>query len=271
MDLSTLIGVISGILILGGAVVLQGELIMYVSLESLMIVLGGTLAGTLINFSLKEVIKIPALIKISLEEQEMESEEIINILVQFAEKARKEGLLALEQDARDVDDPFLQRGIQLVVDGTDPELVRSILETKLVFLEDRHQKSRSIFSTMGKLSPAFGMIGTLIGLIHMLSDMDDPDALAAGMGTALITTLYGTLMANLLFIPIAGNLKVRSQKEVLMKEVMIEGILSIQAGENPRIVEEKLNAFLAEESTPGSGEGQGAESELESMAVGDNA
>ncbi|MFW5984678.1 MAG: motility protein A [Halanaerobiaceae bacterium] len=267
MDISTLIGIIAGILLLGGAVILQGNAIIFVSLESILIVLGGTLAGTLVNFSLAEIMKIPALLKIVFENQEMDSTETIDVLVQFAEKARKEGLLALEQDAMEVDDPFLQRGIQLVVDGTDPELVRSILETKLVFLEERHEKGRSIFSTMGKLSPAFGMIGTLIGLIAMLSEIDDPDALAAGMGTALITTLYGALLANLFFIPIAGNLKMRSEEEILMKEVMIEGILSIQAGENPRIVEEKLNAFLAEEEKNESSE----EAELESMAVGENA
>ena len=266
MGISTIIGIIAGILLLGGAVILQGDAIIFLSLDSLMIVLGGTLAGTLVSFSLPEVLKIPTLLKISFQDESMESEEIIELLVQFAEKARKEGLLALEQDASQVEDAFLQRGIQLVVDGTDPELVRNILETKLVFLEERHQKGQGIFSQMGKLSPAFGMIGTLIGLIAMLSEIDDPDALAAGMATALITTLYGTLMANLIFIPLAENLKLRSDEEVLMKEVMIEGILSIQAGENPRIVEEKLNAFLAEEKQE-----TDTEEELDTMAVGENA
>jgi len=267
MGLSTLIGVIAGILILGGAIILQGNYIIFVSLESLMIVLGGTIAGTMISFSFKEIIKIPALFRISLKDEKMGSSETIDILVKFAEKARKEGLLALEQDASEVEDSFLQRGIQLVVDGTDPELVRNILETKLVFLEERHEKGQSIFATMGKLSPAFGMIGTLIGLIHMLAQIEDPDALAAGMATALITTLYGALLANLFFIPVASNLKMRSEEEVLLKEVMIEGILSIQAGENPRIVEEKLNAFLADEKKKKAAE----EEELETMVVGENA
>jgi chemotaxis protein MotA len=189
-------------------------------------------------------------------------------LVDFAEKARREGLLSLEQDVMEIDDSFLQRGIQLVVDGTDPELVRNILETKLTFLEERHQKGQDIFSSMGQLSPAFGMIGTLIGLIQMLTNLESPDSLGPGMATALITTFYGIIFANLFFIPITGKLKMRSEEEILMKEVMIEGILSIQAGENPRIVKEKLSAFLAKEKQEGIPE---IEDDMETMAVGENA
>lgn len=185
----------------------------------------------------------------------------------FAEKARREGLLALEQDVMEINDPFLQKGIQLVVDGTDPELVRNILETKLTFLEERHQKGRGLFSTMGQLAPSFGLIGTLIGLIQMLSQLDDPTNLGSGMAVALITTLYGALLANLLFNPLAGKLRIRSLEEVLLKEVMIEGVLSIQAGENPRIVREKLNAFLATERERIASEAP----RFEEMAVGENA
>lgn len=266
MDIATIIGVIAGIVLLGGAMILQGNVIIYLSFSSLLIVLGGTLAGTMVNYSLAELRKIPSLIRISFQTDDLNSTEIINVLVDFAEKARREGLLALEQDARDIDDSFLQQGIQLVVDGTDPELVRNIMETKLTFLEERHQTGQSIFATMGQLSPAFGMIGTLIGLIQMLSQLDDPSKLGGGMAVALITTLYGTLMANLFFIPLSGKLAVRSEEEVLMKEVMIEGILSIQAGENPRIVEEKLNAFLV-----AGGEEEETEVGMEATAVGENA
>ena len=222
---------------------------MFLSLESIMIVVGGTLAGTMISYSWEKLAKLPSLIRVIFSRSTMESDEIIDLLVGFAEKARREGLLALEQDVMEVEDDFLQKGIQLVVDGTDPELVRNILETKLTFLEERHREGQGILKKMGQLSPAFGMIGTLIGLVQMLTDLDDPDEIGQGMATALITTLYGAMMANLLFIPMAGKLESSSQEEVLMKEVMIEGILSIQAGENPRIVEEKLTAFLASEET----------------------
>ena len=266
MDISTLMGIIIGIVLLGGSVVLGGNAIIFVSLQALMIVLGGTAAGTMVGFSLSELKKVPSLLVIAFNENRMNSQEVINVLVDFAEKARREGLLALEQDSMEVDDSFLQRGIQLVVDGTDPELVRNILETKLTFLEERHGKGQNIFRTMGTLSPAFGMIGTLIGLIEMLSQLEDPSALGGGMAVALITTLYGALMANLFFIPMSQKLKLRSEEEVLMKEVMIEGILSIQAGENPRIVEEKLRAFLAGDEAE-----ELEEMQSEEMAVGENA
>jgi chemotaxis protein MotA len=151
----------------------------------------------------------------------------------------------LEDAAYQVEDDFLKKGILLIVDGTDPELVRNILETELAFLEDRHKTGQSIFETMGALAPAFGMIGTLIGLIRMLRNLNNPEAIGPGMAVALLTTFYGALLANLVFIPVAGKLKIRSNEEILNKEVMIEGMLSIQAGENPRIIEEKLKAFLA--------------------------
>ncbi|SDL73925.1 motility protein A [Halarsenatibacter silvermanii] len=246
MDIITIIGVISGISLISGAIILGGQAFMFVSLESIMIVGGGTLAATMINYSYDKLAKLPDLIRIAFSKNEYDSEEIIQLLVSLAEKARREGLLALEQDAMEADDEFLQKGIQLVVDGTDPELVRSILETKLTFIEERHSEGRGILSKMGTLSPAFGMIGTLIGLIQMLADLDDPTELGQGMAVALLTTFYGALIANLIFIPMAGKLETTSQDEILLKEVMIEGILSIQAGENPRIVEEKLRAFLAE-------------------------
>jgi len=175
----------------------------------------------------------------------MHPAELIKTLVQFTQKARREGLLALEDEAASVEDAFLSKGVQLVVDGTDPELVRSILETELSFLENRHRTGAAMFETMASLAPSFGMVGTLIGLIQMMGTLDDPEKIGPGMAVALVTTFYGTILANLVFTPLAGKLKVRSAEEILLREVMIEGILSIQAGDNPRIVEEKLNAFLA--------------------------
>ncbi len=271
MDLATIVGFFVGVGLIGGAMYLQGNLLIYVSLQSAMIVVGGTLAAVLINYSFSKVINLLNLVRIALTEEEMDPSEVIEILVSFAEKARREGLLALEDEAVELENEFLQKGIQLVVDGTDPQLVRNIMETRLTFIEDRHSKMRAIFDKMGGFAPAFGMIGTLIGLVQMLMALDDPDEIGMGMATALLTTLYGVLLANLIFIPIAGKLKVKSEQEILMKEVMIEGLLSIQAGENPRIVREKLQAFLSPaEKAQGDAEA-GEEGEEMGMAVEGNA
>jgi chemotaxis protein MotA len=169
---------------------------------------------------------------------------LIQTLVSFAEKARREGLLALEEDASHIDDAFMKKAIQLVVDGTDPELVKSILDTEIGLMEERHSANKSYMETLGEMGPAFGMIGTLIGLIQMLGRLDDPSALGPGMAVALITTMYGSMLANMVAIPIGKKLSVNSSREILSRELMVEGILSIQAGENPRIVEEKLKVFL---------------------------
>ena len=217
----------------------------FIHVPSILIVLGGTFAATLINYPLQSVLAVSKILKNVFMEKSKDPNEIIKILVDLAETARREGLLALEDTAYQMDDDFLKKGILLIVDGTDPELVRTILETELAFLEDRHRTGQSIFETMGALAPAFGMIGTLIGLIQMLKNLQDPDAIGPGMAVALITTFYGALLSNFVFVPIAGKLKVRSNEEILLKEVMVEGMLSIQAGENPRIIEEKLKAFLS--------------------------
>src|SRR6056297_1971022 len=268
MNLSTVIGVITGLVLVVGAIFLGGNFIIFLSLQSIMIVLGGTIAGTFVSFSLSDLKKIPSLLKITFTNSTIDSDGIIKVLVELAQKARREGLLTLEQDIQEIDDPFLEKGIQLVVDGTEPELVKDIMETKLAYMENRHSKGKSILSQMGALSPAFGMIGTLIGLIQMLSQLDDPSQLGSGMAVALITTLYGAFLANLFFIPLANKLKIKSQEEVLIRELMIEGILSIQAGENPRIIEEKLKAFLAEEQ-PGK---EASEEQVDtSRVVGENA
>jgi len=169
---------------------------------------------------------------------------MVQTIVSFAEKARREGLLALESDVADLQDEFLKKSIQLVVDGTDPELVKAILDTEIGILEDRHSASKAVFDTAAELSPAFGMMGTLVGLIDMLGNLNDASKLGPGMAVALITTMYGSMMANMLCIPTSKKLTARSSKEVVSMELMVEGILAIQAGENPRIVEEKLKVFL---------------------------
>lgn len=216
----------------------------FINLPSIFITFGGAIGATIIQFPVEQLLKFPKILRIAFTPQKMSPTDVISLMVGYAQKARREGLLALEDETERAGDEFLKKGIQLVVDGTDPELVRSILEVELVFLEERHKTGRSMFEALGSALPAFGMIGTLIGLIQMLGRLNDPATVGPGMAVALLTTFYGALGSYLLVNPIAAKLKLRSDEEVLLRQVMIEGILSIQAGENPRIVEEKLKAFL---------------------------
>ncbi len=168
----------------------------------------------------------------------------IKTIIDLSNVARKEGLLALEESANSLEDEFMRKGILLIVDGTDPELVRNILETELVNIDTRHQANVGFWKNVGAMGPAWGMIGTLIGLVLMLKDLSDPDSIGPNMATALITTFYGSVLANWVCTPVFTKLSAYNDAEIMMKEVMIEGLLSIQAGENPRVIEEKLKSFL---------------------------
>lgn len=268
MDLATLLGIIIGTVLLVVSIAIEGDISLYWSFSSILIVFGGTFAAIMINFSMSQVLSVLPLLRVAFSQQATNNIGVIETLVEFAEISRREGLLALEEKAMALNEPFLEKGIQLVVDGTDAELVRNILEIELAFLEERHRLGQRIFEQMGALSPAFGMIGTLIGLIAMLGDLDDPDQIGMGMAVALITTLYGAVAANLIFIPVAGKLRLKSEEEILIKQVMIEGILSIQAGENPRIVEEKLKSFLSPGERQASDRAAGrGESSVEGVTV----
>lgn len=246
MDLGTLGGQIFGWAIIIIAIMMEPKTAgTFLHLPSALITFGGTIGATVTYFPLRQLAKIPSLLFVALKEDAYNPAELISSLVRLAEKARREGLLALEDDLQNEKDGFLRKGIQLVVDGTNPDLVRSILDIEISYLEERHQEGQDVFKFMASVAPAFGMIGTLIGLIQMLTTLDDPSTIASAMGVALITSLYGSLLANVVCTPIAGKLAIRSRKEVLLKELMVEGILSLQAGENPRIVEEKLKSFLS--------------------------
>ena len=169
----------------------------------------------------------------------------INQIVALANTARKEGVLALEDSAANMDDAFLKKGIMLIVDGTDPDLVKGIMETEMAYIEERHGNIAGVFDNLGAFAPSWGMKGTLIGLVVMLGDLDDMAAIGPAMATALLTTFWGAIAANAWFIPFSSKLKLVSKEEILLKTVLIEGMLSIQAGENPRIIEEKLKSFLS--------------------------
>lgn len=244
MDLATIAGIVVGLIFVTFGIMADGDIITYINFPSLLIVLGGTIAATFVAYPLTKVLEAFKIASKAFSNKVEEAGEIIERVISLANTARKEGLLALEEAAEEIDDEFLKKGIMLIVDGTDPELVRNLLETELAFAEERHREGQGIFEAMGSFAPAYGMIGTLIGLINMLKRLDDPSAIGPSMAVALITTFYGSLLANLIFLPMANKLKLRSKEEILRKEIMVEGLLSIQAGENPRIIEEKLKAFL---------------------------
>lgn len=227
-----------------GSILLGGSLGAFIDIPSIMIVVGGTIAATLVAYPLPKVKEIIKLTQKVFKERQSNPNEVIESMIELANKARKEGLLALEESSAGIDDDFIKKGVMLVVDGTDPDLVRTLLETELDFLEERHKSGQGLFETMGSFAPAFGMVGTLIGLINMLKKLDDPSSIGPAMSVALLTTFYGSFLANMIFIPIANKLKVKSREETLEREIIVEGLLSIQAGENPRIIEEKLKAFL---------------------------
>lgn len=240
-----LIALIGGIILIFIAISIDGgSVIMFWSISSLFITLMGSFAALLISYSMKYLKTIPTLIKQIFIVPSNPRGELVTFFSDLAKKARKEGLLSLEGDIADLEDVLLKKGLQMVVDGTEPETIKEILELEMDATEDRHAIGQGIFRTWGELAPAFGMLGTLIGLIIMLSDLEDPANIGSGMATALITTFYGSLFANLVFIPIANNLKMQTEEELRTGEMMIEGILAIQSGVNPRIVEEKLLPYL---------------------------
>jgi len=245
MDITTVVGLIAGFTLIIMGIFNGGDLYSFIDIPSAMITLGGTVASTLVNFPLQQIVGIVGVVKNAFLFKSLPPTELIEKIVAFAETARREGILALEQAVQEVDDTFMATGIRLAVDGTEPELIQTILETELSFLEERHKAGAGIFEYMGTAAPAFGMIGTLVGLVIMLKNLDNPEAIGPGMATALITTFYGAVVANLVFIPFGGKLKVRSAEEVLLKRMIMEGIMSIQSGDNPRIVEQKLNVFIA--------------------------
>lgn len=241
----TLIGIIIGTVFIVAGIIAQGQLMDYYDLASVYITLGGTIASTIINYSFDDFKKVFKITKIAFMNHDYDLNKTIDEIIDLAVLARRNGLLYLDNVAEEVNNPFLKKGIMLIVDGTDPELVREILETELVYIEERHKVGHSMFESMASYAPAYGMIGTLIGLISMLKNLHDASALGAGMATALITTFYGVILANLIFLPIAGKLKNITQQEINYNVLIIEGLLAIQAGKNPRLIEEQLMAFVA--------------------------
>ena len=244
MDLATLIGILGAFAIVITAMALGGRILVFVNIPSLLVVFGGTLFAVLMKFNLGDflsAIKVAAkAFKFKLDSQD----DLIDQIVELADAARKGGLLSLE--GKEVDNDFLQKGIQLLVDGHDPEVARNLMMKDMTKAVERHEWGAKIFSALGDVGPAMGMIGTLIGLVQMLSAMDDPKAIGPAMAVALLTTLYGAMFANMFALPIADKLTLRATEESRLKSLIIDALVAIQGGQNPRVIRQMLQTYLPE-------------------------
>lgn len=242
MDLATIIGIIGAFGLIG--IAMGSSASTFVDTPSLLIVFGGTFGATLVHFRLAHIRTAVVVARQVFVYRPQSPTALITHLVQHAHRARREGILALETAAEETKDQFLRRALELAVDGHEVAAIEDILATELDQLKERHRVGADVFATMGGYAPALGMIGTLVGLVLMLRNMDDPATIGPAMAIALLTTFYGAILANLVFNPIAGKLRSRSAEEIFFKELAMEGVLSITQGDNPRVVEQKLNAFL---------------------------
>jgi len=245
MDFATLIGILGGFSLVFLAIASGGGLGWFLNGPSAMIVLGGTFGAVLINYPMSEFLGVLRVAKHVFFQRRRKTAEIIHDVVRMSRVARREGIFALQKMSGKLKDPFFDKAVELMVDGIEPVDMRRILETEVDAIADRHRLGAEIFTTMGNFAPAMGMMGTLIGLVQMMMRMNDPGAIGPAMAVALITTFYGVLLANLVFLPIAGKLRTRSAQEQLEKRLIIDGVLSIQSGDNPRVVEQKLHSFVS--------------------------
>ena len=248
MDITSILGVVIGAVLIVFVGISPAKLGNFWDGPSIAIVLGGTIAAAIASYPFGRLLTLPKHTKMLFQGKKYNIGELIDILVEMAQLARQNGLLALEEKANELDDMFFKQGIMLIVDATEPEEVRTLLESDVEAMLSRHEDCIGIYDTLDAKAPAFGMIGTLVGLVNMLKNMSmdagGSSTIGKDMGTALITTFYGCILANLIFGPIAMKLKVRSDEEYLCKEIIIAGVLSIQSGETPKFMEEKLISFL---------------------------
>ncbi|MEM7681084.1 MAG: MotA/TolQ/ExbB proton channel family protein [Planctomycetota bacterium] len=250
MDLGILFGIVGTWLLIVATLLLGGKLGTYIDIPSVVLVFGASITVLFFCYPARNLTKFPSAVKRAFFAKSQPIEQLIEDMVGYAEIARRDGILSLENTMKDVQDPFIVQGIQMAVDGTDPELIEQVLESDLDNVVERHDSSRGMFDAVGKYAPAMGMIGTLIGLVAMLSDLSDPASIGAGLAVALLTTLYGSVVANALALPLSDRLARRSSEEVLYKTIIIKGVMSIQSGDNPRIVEQKLRTFLPPSQRP---------------------
>jgi chemotaxis protein MotA len=245
MDIATIIGIVLGSGLIVTAILMRSGLDAFIDPASAAVVFGGTAAATLVAFPLRQVVKIMTVVRKAFFTRPVDPVESVTTLVRLAEIARRDGILSLESQLTQGDyDPFLVQGLRMAIDGQDPAVIEVALEQEVETIIERHSNGKALFDNIGKYAPAFGMIGTLIGLVIMLQNMKDAESLGPAMAIALITTFYGSLLANLFALPIADKLALRSDQEIATKLLIIRGVMSIQAGDNPRIVQQKMLAFL---------------------------
>ncbi len=249
-DLLTPIGITIGFAMIMFGIISSGGMggfVSFVQVSSVLIVLGGLAAALLVNFNIKQMKTTHHVIKEAFQRNDHDLADLIQLFERLSDRARREGLLALENELDEVKDPFIKKGVLLAIDGIEPEVISDIMSAEVDAMEDRHYRGRLIIEKAGEYAPAWGMIGTLIGLVLMLQNLSDPATLGPSMAVALLTTFYGSVLANLVFIPMAGKLETKTSEEVFMKQIVIEGVIGVQSGQNPRILKEKLSAFLSEE------------------------
>ncbi len=245
MDIATVVGVVSAFgLILAAIIVGGGSLGSFIDVPSGLVVIGGAIAAALISFPLKSLLASPMVAKKVFLNKAEDFSGLVEQIVSLAETARRDGLLALEGRIEEIENKFVTLGVQMAVDGTRPEVIEDILRTEIDAVATRHRDGKSVYDQLGRFAPAYGMIGTLLGLIIMLGDMSDPSKIGAGMAVALLTTLYGAIVSNVIFLPFSEKLSFMNKQELLAKEIVVRGIMAIQSGENPRVIEQKLNTFL---------------------------
>jgi len=245
MDLGSVIGLIMTLALLFGAMLMGVGVTPYIDIPSILIVFGGTAGTLLIGFKLEQMKKFGKIFMIAIKPPAIDSSVMISKLVDFSTKARKGGLLALEGDVDKEENEFLKRGLSMAIDGNEPDVIRDLLEIDIAQMDARHKSNQAMFRQLGSFAGAMGMIGTLIGLVAMLLNMADPAAIGPAMALALLTTMYGAMLGNIIGGPVENILGVRNEDELTLKAMILEAIMSIQAGDNPRVLEAKLLAFMA--------------------------
>lgn len=245
MDIATIGGLVIGIGAIVGAFLLEGgNLASVTQLPAMLLVIGGTVGAATITTSFKTIRNIPTLIRIAFTTNLPDAHLIIHRIVSLAEKARREGILGLETDVKRIEDPFFKKALQLVIDGNEATDIRQILETELSYMTERHRVGISLFKALGGFSPTLGIIGTVLGLIHTLSNTADASRMAGAIAGAFIATLWGVALANLCYLPIGDKLRMRHEEETAILELIVEGVIAIQSGDNPRVIRTKLMSFL---------------------------
>jgi chemotaxis protein MotA len=259
MDIATIVGLVLAISAIMIALILDGgsPTELFAVPAAIILIFGGSLGATIITSPLKTVTKLPKYIIQAFTTKSFDAKAMIELLTKLADKARREGLLALEEDSKKITDKFLRKGISMVVDGVDPEQVAAILETNIEQMRTRHKNGIGFFTAAGGFAPTFGIIGTVMGLISVLKQLDNPSVLGESIASAFLATLWGLLSANLIYLPISGKLKAKSEEEARNRYMQLEGILAIQAGENPRVVRDKLSSYLAPAELPSEEAGKG--------------